>query len=47
MDQEEGGREGFMPSLGREQAAPPQTEAGLYASDSPFTVRGKALLEEA
>lgn len=41
-DQEEGGREGFMPSLGREQAAPPQTEAGFRAGDSPSTVPGQS-----
>lgn len=31
-----------MPSLGREQAAPPHTEAGFYASDSPSTVLGQS-----
>lgn len=31
-----------MPSLGREQATPPQTEAGFRVGDSPSTVPGQS-----
>lgn len=31
-----------MPSLSREQAAPPHTGAGSHASDSPSTVQGQS-----